>query len=346
MKIAMITDLHYGARNGNVNLQNSMNRFVNETVLPEMEKRGIDRLYVLGDFTDSRKSTNYAIIKDIKENFFDVLQKKGVSVYILGGNHDMFYRESNDVASFDVLFGSYDNVKVITKPVEDDGILLLPWINKTNNDEVRNAILASQCDLCFGHLEIEGAKMYANSRAEHGMQAKPFDKFTSVFSGHFHHRSRYGNIQYIGAAGYYTWQDYDDFRGMTILDTESHKQETVENPFCRFKRIVYDDTNGVGDYTDCDLSGLKDKYVDLVVTNKDNEAVYQDFLKQINGSGFIDLKITDTTMLKEFIEDGEDDEELETKEVVDLVRDYVKDAFDNSEDLLKIINEVLEEVKV
>lgn len=347
MKYAMITDLHYGVRAGSIYFQEAMNSFVRYTVLPILLEQNIKTLFVLGDFTDSRKSTNYRIVQEVRKNFFDLMAEHGIHVVIICGNHDIFFKEKNDIASFDVIFGHYDNVTPVLSPLDLEptgtDLLILPWINKNNEADVLKAIKNSKAKYCMGHFEINGAKMYKSSRAEHGMDADVLSKFDMVFSGHFHHRSQYGNIQYIGAAGYYTWQDYDDFRGMTIFDSETGQQETIENPYCLFDRIVYDEDESI-DYKNVDLSSYEGKYIEVVVTSKAKPVIYKDFIKRLYEINTLDVKIDDRTVLeKPETKSSEGRVASKSKPIIELVYDYAESNSDRPEPIKRLVKEIHDE---
>lgn len=340
MKYAMITDLHYGTRGGSIHFQEAMDSFISNNVLPTLLENNIDTLYVLGDFTDSRKSTNYRIVQQVRKNFFDLMAEHGITVYIICGNHDIFYKEKNEIASFDVLFGHYDIVIPIIEPKQVGDVLILPWINKNNQDQVLTAIKNTKAKYCMGHFEINGAKMYKHSRAEHGMDADVLRKFDKVFSGHFHHRSQYGNIHYIGAAGYYTWQDFDDFRGMTIFDSETGQQEVIENPYCLFDRILYNEDESI-DYNHVDLSDYEGKYVEVVVTSKEKPVIYKDFIKRLYQISTLDVKIDDRTVMER--QDTKTSDGMvvsQSKPIIELVYDYAETNTDRPEPIKKLVKEV------
>ena len=46
---------------------------------------------------------------------------------------------------------------------------------------------------------------------------KIFEKFDTVFSGHFHHKSDDGQIYYLGAPYEITWSDYNDPKRISYL---------------------------------------------------------------------------------------------------------------------------------
>ena len=67
------------------------------------------------------------------------LKDLGVTVYQLVGNHDAYYKNTNEVNSIDSLLSEYDNVIPISGPGEYniDGFkaFMVPWISAFENLE-------------------------------------------------------------------------------------------------------------------------------------------------------------------------------------------------------------------
>ena len=61
MKIAVIGDLHWGARNDNQEFLNYFQRFFDNVFFPELEERGVNKILQVGDFFDRDWETITAI---------------------------------------------------------------------------------------------------------------------------------------------------------------------------------------------------------------------------------------------------------------------------------------------
>ena len=117
MKIAIITDQHFGARNDSLHFINFFEKFYNDTFFPKLQKEGIKHVLILGDTFDRRKYVNFFSLKKTKEMFFDNLQAMNIQVHMLAGNHDTYFKNTNEVNSVDLLLREYDNVTVIDHPI-------------------------------------------------------------------------------------------------------------------------------------------------------------------------------------------------------------------------------------
>src|SRR5690606_15484591 len=133
---------------------------------------------------------------------FNEIDKRKIDFHVVIGNHDTFHRNSNRVNSPELLLSGYDTIKVYSSPqnvkIGDLDFAFLPWICSENYEESMEFINSTKSQVLMGHLELKGFEMYRGSVNEHGMASSVFDKFDEVYSGHFHTRSKKGNITYLG----------------------------------------------------------------------------------------------------------------------------------------------------
>ena len=66
MKIALITDTHFGARNDNVNFNEYFYNFYEDVFFPYLKDHNITTAVHLGDVMDRRKYVSYKIAKDFR----------------------------------------------------------------------------------------------------------------------------------------------------------------------------------------------------------------------------------------------------------------------------------------
>ena len=106
-------------------------QFYDNVFFPALEEHGIKLLLILGDTWDRRKYINLNTLHVVKERFFRRLENMGVQVKMIYGNHDVFYRNTNEVNSVDFLSKEFSNIEVIEqhKIFDFDGLKLgiLPW---------------------------------------------------------------------------------------------------------------------------------------------------------------------------------------------------------------------------
>lgn len=251
MKIALITDQHFGARNDSVLFLDFYEKFYSETFFPKLKEENIKTLLILGDTFDRRKYVNFNTLHRAKEMFFDKLSELNIQVYMLAGNHDTFYKNTNKVNSVDLLLREYQNILVVDEPMtihlnfknESDDILMIPWICADNYNRCLDEITNSKIRLCAGHFEISGFSMYRGHPCQEGLNRELFRRFEYTFSGHYHHKSSSDGIHYLGNPYELTWQDYQDSRGFHIFDLDTRTLVFHRNPNVMFYRVVYDDSD-------------------------------------------------------------------------------------------------------
>lgn len=322
MKVALITDLHFGARNDNNKFLDYYELFYSNTFFPRLKKDGIDTVLILGDTFDSRRIVNFNTLDRTKKMFFDVLRDMNIQVHMLAGNHDCHFKATNEVNSPELLLPEYQNVNVISSPktitIDDIPICMIPWICDDNKVQSFKEMKNTNSDICMGHFEIAGFAMYRGMEAHEGLPQEIFKKFDKVFSGHYHHRSSSGNIYYLGNPYELTWQDYNDPRGFHIFDLKTRDLEFIENPYKMFVRIEYDDK----DTEPVNLSKIevKDRFVKLIVVNKTDLYKYDQFVSTIQSKAPYDLKIIED--MSEF-QEGEIEETINLEDTVSLLTNYI-----------------------
>ena len=322
MKIALITDQHLDGRKGNINFWNYWQRFYDDIFFPTLEKEKIDTIIDLGDTFDNRKSIDFNTYDRITENYFKKLQP--YEVHMLVGNHSIYYKNTNKINSPELLLNQYKNIKIYTESEDvklgGKNFLMLPWINRENYDDVLKTLNNSKSDICCAHLELAGFEMTPGLVMDHGMDPKLFHRFERVWSGHYHHKSKRGNIQYLGNPYQMYWNDYKDTRGFHIYDTETDRLRFIKNPYEMFEKISYDDSNF--DYNKYDVSSHKNKYIKIIVDEKRDYQMFETLVDRLYNVGAHDVKIAETLVEV----DGVDQADLETKDTMTLLNEYIDEV--------------------
>ena len=322
MKIALITDQHLDGRKGSLPFWNYFQKFYDDVFFPTLEKKGVRVIFDLGDTFDNRKSMDFNTFHRVRENYFERL--KPYNVHMLLGNHCTYYKNTNRINSPELLLDQYKNIKIYSEPTEvlmgKKVFLMLPWINKENQEDVFRRLETSEADICCGHLELNGFEVTPGMKMDHGMDPSLFHRFKRVWSGHFHHKSKKGNVQYLGNPYQMYWNDYKDRRGFHIYDTESDRLKFVENPFEIFDKIFYDDTSV--DYNKQDVSDYKDKYIKLIVEEKRDYQMFETLVDRLYNVGAHDVKIVETLV----DEDDNKDIEVSSKDTLTLLNEYIDEV--------------------
>jgi DNA repair exonuclease SbcCD nuclease subunit len=320
MKIAIITDTHYGARKGSKHLHDYFEQFYNDIFFPFLEENPIDTVIHMGDIFDSRKSIDLQSLEWSKRVIFEPLKK--YEVHAIVGNHDCYYKNTNCVNSPELLLTDYPNITLYSSPqtinVGGLDILMLPWICSENYQKALDAISKTNAKVVMGHLELNGFRATRGHMMEDGMDIGLFDKFDKVFSGHFHTRSDNGKIFYLGNPYEMFWNDVNDPRGFHVFDTETLTHTSVDNPYKLFYNIYYEDTN----YKLFNATEYENKIAKVIVRKKSKPKDFEKFIDKLYSVGVQDLKIIENFEISEN-EDFEIDEEENT---ISILNRYIDEA--------------------
>ena len=332
MKIAIITDQHFGARKGADYIHNYFKKFYDNTFFPYLEKNKIDTVMDMGDTFDNRRNIDLATLEWSKKNYYDRLQAMGITVHTIVGNHTAYYKDTNEINTVELLLKEYENVKVYSEPTNINlgglDILLLPWINEENKLQTLEMMDTTKASVIMGHLELNGFVATRGHTMEHGMDTKVFDKFYRVYSGHYHTRSDNGKIYYLGNPYEMFWNDVKDTRGFHIFDTKTIEHTPVNNPYRLFYNLYYEDTN----YKLFDTREYKDKIIKVVVKKKTDQKQFEKFIDKLYNSGIQDLKIIENFVLNE----SEDFEVEETENTIGILNRYIDESeFEGDKTLIK-----------
>lgn len=325
MKIAILNDTHCGARNSSDIFMEYQEKFYNDIFFPYLLENNIKQIIHLGDYYEHRKYVNFKALEHNRRIFLDKLREHEIIMDIIPGNHDVFYKNTNELCSLKELMGHYmDCVKIYMEPVvnnyDDVEVALIPWINVENYNESMEFIRNCKASIVAGHFEFSGFEMYKGIPNPHGMDTKDFSRFEYVLSGHFHTRSSRDNIHYLGSQMEFTWGDCDDSKYFHVFDTTTRELTPVHNPYTLHSKVVYNDEKT--DYNGYDVTTLDNQFVKVVVEKKTDYFAFDRFIDRIQQRPVHELKIAES--FSEFLGDNVEDEEIQLDDTQVLLDSYVE----------------------
>lgn len=338
MKIAFLNDTHCGIRNSSEIFLKNAENFYDKVFFPYCVENNIKQIVHLGDYYDHRKFINFKALNHNRKHFLNRLREYGMVMDIIPGNHDVYYKNTNELNALKELQGHFMNeIHIIMKPtVMEYGTLkmgLLPWINPENYEESMNFVRTCKADILGAHLELTGFDLMKGVVNTHGMDHKLFSRFELVLSGHFHTKSQMDNVIYFGSQMEFFWSDAGDPKYFHVLDTETREVEAIRNPYTLFEKIVYDDSKT--DYNTVEVDHLDEKFVKVVVVNKADLFTFDRFIDRIQARNIHELKISEN--FNEFIGENVEDETVSVEDTSSLLDSYV-DAVDTDldKDIIKV----------
>lgn len=323
MKYLITSDWHIGSNANSLSFFEYQLKVFNY-IIDIYKDYKCDKLIIAGDFFDKRKNIDINIFTLLKDNFLDV--NSDVNFIISAGNHDCYFRNTNDVNSLSLL-KKYKNIKIVDDmPYKDNNMLIIPWVCDYNRDKINKIIDEDMSKYLICHIDINGAKFSKNiiSQCEDTINRKKLLKYKKVFSGHYHIRSEKDNIMYVGTPHQLTWIDEGVEKYIYILDDISGELTELIVPFEMFKQIEIKEDNWKSYCND----DLKDKKVRIIYEDTFDTKLFNDIQTQ-----FIQINpdiqfIRKTTPKPKEVEIKLD----ESKNLLDSILDYVKNIQPENQD--------------
>jgi len=281
MKIAMVTDIHFGCFKNSEIFLNSSAEFLEKQFIPMCIDNKVERVIIPGDVFDNRTMLNVNTINVAKKSIRKIAEN--FPVIIIAGNHDLYFTTTHEVHSLEI-FADIKNVTIVDSDIKrikfgDKNFVLVPWVI---NKELFVTEMSKGGDVLIGHLDISGFSMNNSTVSEHGHDINIFNKFKKVFSGHFHtYNSKIvGNTEiiYIGSMHQSNRGDVGDERGFVVLDTESLKYEFLANTVSpKFEKLTYPEK--------FKCNRIKGNFVDVHIeyTSDSDDKKIEKYLETIDG---------------------------------------------------------------
>ena len=321
MKTFIIGDLHFGNKKNTEFIDYQITEI--NKIIDYIFESGVKNVIILGDVFDNRQTIDINVFTKISK----ILNRlESLNVYVIIGNHDTYFKTSNEVNSLSSLFNKY-NFNIIDKirEIEIDGVecLFVPWIHKNNYDESLSTITSSSADYCFGHFAINDFYMVRGIKESNGLKQSSFKKFKKVFSGHFHLKDEQKNIVYVGSFVQLNWNDCGDQKQIILLDSEKEDFEKIEIVDSIYENVFISGSEKF----DIDIEGYKDKIIKVFLEKK-LKPTELNLLDDLKAKSF-SCDVIDNTMIIEKI-----NENIETEDITKLIGE-VLDSSDKIEYVYK-----------
>ena len=167
-------------------------------------------------------------------------------------------------------------------------------------------LMSANADTCMGHFEFEGALMMPGMTCQHGLDHSYVKRFDKVYSGHFHQKSEFANIKYLGSQMQFTWSDYGDEKYFHIFDTDTREMKPIHNPITMFEKLFYDDTKeSFETISNKDYTKYKGKFTKVIVVNKDNPYWFDSMLDKLHEASPLHVSVVDDHKHMDLMDDSD-----------------------------------------
>lgn len=295
-----------------------------------------------GDTWEDRRVLSVNGLYEARKMFFDPAKEAGIQLHAILGNHDVAFKNTNEINSMNILEAAYPNLNVIfdTQLFQfgSTSIDMVSWINNQNYKDKIEYIKNSKADILLAHLELQGFEMTPGHFCETGMSQSLFSHFEQVWSGHFHIRAKQGNIQYLGNPSQTNWGDCGFTKGFHIFDTETKELTFIENPYNVYERIFFNEETNIVNF---EYHKYQDKIVmvyvkSLVETNTKKLNLFMEKLNQFTKEATVDQ----TESYSNTTDMVADQQYMTTTEIIDK---YIVETLDD-EDTQKIISNMMNDL--
>lgn len=346
-KVCLVSDIHFGVNKNSEMFLNSSMRFFKDQLVPYLEKEKINHIIILGDVFDNRNTINVRINDEVYNLFSNVLSDFRVTILI--GNHDIYYRTSNEVHSLKYL-NHLPNVDVIDQMIhmDIDGVntLFCPWVVDYDDTEMLETFETSDADILFGHFDIVGFALNRTRVSTEGLTTEVFSNFKKVFSGHYHTPSskKIGKTEiiYIGSPYQMNRNDLNETKGFIVLNLDTLRYKRVPNTTSvRFVEVEYPEVP-----TKKEVSG---NIVDAIINIEKKDLAGNVIDKYIEKIEKLDPIEKVNVVLNVISDNSSDFDEMKhgkMNSVPDLIEVYINndDDIEDKEKILNAIMDIYEEV--
>lgn len=339
----MISDIHFGVRSNSLEWLQIQKDYFNNFFIPLLKSKfqRDDMLWILGDVFDQRQSINSLIQNTALKIFSDL--SKILPVHILVGNHDIYYKSTNDVNSL-LPLSFLPNITIYEEPVKldlynDRTLFVMPWRKDLNAE--KETLDNETADILFCHTGYAGA--FQNKFAEIHESLCSLDNFLRykrVYSGHIHYRQELNNVKLIGCPYQLTRSDVDNQKGVYLLDLEKETEEFFENDYSpKYLKISLEN---ILKFKESEfISYVDNNFVDVLIPSKISDGFPVDKLINLTDR-YRQLNFRVISDDKDYLEldDLDSDFDISDFNIIKIIKDYVSDLNEKSSTKKIIIDKI------
>jgi DNA repair exonuclease SbcCD nuclease subunit len=250
-KVLIFSDLHcHCHKKQNKRLDDCLD--VLNWVFKTAKEHEITNILFGGDLFHDRHKIDVYTYQKTFETLEDNLTKGDYKLYLLLGNHDIWYNEKTSVSSV-IPLSSLPGVHIVGKPtrlkIGDANWDFIPFTHNPIESLEKLKNETGQPQYALGHIAIDGAVLHTNQHAdisiEHdgemvSINVGLFQHYKKVFLGHYHAEQRLNEIvEYIGSPLELNFGESEQEKHLIIFDCKTESQRYIINDFSP-KHIVAD----------------------------------------------------------------------------------------------------------
>lgn len=231
MNLAIFSDIHFGDnKDSKAKLSTSVQYIKN--FIEICKTNNVEKVLFLGDWYDNRKTLNTTTIR-IADQCINQIAKY-FPIYLIVGNHDIPSIDNDSTINNITYYKNINNVTVIDNPyveiIDNKKLLFVPF--GYNNFDV-----TEKYDYMFGHFEFNGAIVTSGKLDDRcKINISDIVRLSPLtFTGHYHINKEYisnnGKLISVGSPFEMDWGDYNNQKGIYILNTTNGLYNFIPNKF-------------------------------------------------------------------------------------------------------------------
>lgn len=306
-KAISFTDIHWGAKANSIVHNEDCMDFIDWVITLVEADPEIDHIMFLGDWHENRSALNLSTL-NYSFKGLSKLNKLGLPIYLIVGNHDLYHRHTREVHSLPH-FDELENVILIEEVtlIEETYYpsLMSPYLFDDEYGDLKKHL---DVPIWWGHFEFKGFVLTGyNITMPTGPDIEEY-KTKRIFSGHFHKRQINNHVAYIGNTFPTTFGDEGDTnRGVAIYQYDTDDLSFIDWDGCPlYKKIKLSEL--IEDEMDFPEKTHIKCVVDIVMDYDKQNKLKHDMTEKYS---FRDFKYEETSELADEFSKDEDIVELE-----------------------------------
>ena len=268
-KVLLFSDIHlHPHKRSNQRLEDCLKAL--QWVFDTAEKLKIKSILFGGDLFHDRQKIEIYTYQKVFEIFANSSNKNIFDIYLLLGNHDLWFNDKTTISSVMPL-SSLPNVHVISKPsrieIEGHNWDFIPYTHNPIESLEELKKLHSMMEYALGHIALDGAILHGSQHSdvtiEHDGDMVPisaalFNDYTHTFLGHYHAEQRVNKkVEYIGSPLQLSFGEAFQKKHIIVFDGDKNEKEYIENNFSPKHLVI--------NYADKEKYQLEGNYVQIKV---------------------------------------------------------------------------------
>lgn len=215
-----------------------------EWVFQTAEDRDIKDILFGGDLFHDRQKIEVYTYQRVFEVFAKWMCKKKFNIYLLLGNHDLWFNEKTSVSSVTPL-SALPGVRIVSNPerlnIADTNWDFIPFTHNPVATLAELRDLPGQAEYALGHIAIDGAILHGTQQAdvaiEHDgdmIRVNPsiFADYKHTFLGHYHAEQMVNSkVEYIGSPLELSFGEAYQTKHIILFDGQTGEKEYIVNSF-------------------------------------------------------------------------------------------------------------------